>query len=81
MTLYDYKLLDEIEQAEVLWERGVHLGERTDGEHGIVLYQIEGFYVEVFYHEEHNTIKRIRSFKSVDQLRPYLDVININNLV
>jgi hypothetical protein len=42
--------LQEKEQAEVLWEMGVHLGERFDGEHKILLYQIDGFYVEVFYH-------------------------------
>ena len=81
MTLNDYKQLDEIEQTEVLLERGIHLGERTDGAHSIVLYQIEGFYVEVFYHEQHNTITRLRSFRSVDQLRPYLEKVDISQFL
>lgn len=67
MTLYNYKLLNEQEQAEDLWDKGVHLGERTDGEHRILLYQINGFYVEVFYHMGYDTIKRLHSFKNTDQ--------------
>jgi hypothetical protein len=55
MTLNSFKLLDEREQAETLWDKGVQLGERFDEEHHILLYQIDGFYVEVFYHPRHNT--------------------------
>jgi hypothetical protein len=32
MTLYDYKLLDEMKQVEVLWDKGVLLGNRRDEE-------------------------------------------------
>ena len=73
MTLYQYKLLDYTDQACVLWNKGVFLCERKAGQHTIALYQIDGFYVEVFYHREHNQIERLRSFRNVDQLRPYLD--------
>jgi hypothetical protein len=78
MTIYQHKVLQEKEQAEVLWEMGVHLGERFDGEHKILLYQIEGFYVEVFYHQEQNKLVRLRSFRSVDQLRSYLERIHVS---
>jgi hypothetical protein len=81
MTLYEYKLLSETEQKVMLWERGVYLSERYDLQHCIGLYQIEGFYVEVFYAREQNTIRRIRSFKSVDQLRPYLGKIDLSQLL
>jgi hypothetical protein len=81
MTIYQYKVLQEKEQAEVLWEMGVHLGERFDGEHKILLYQIEGFYVEVFYHQEQNKLVRLRSFRNVDQLRPYLERMDITQLL
>jgi hypothetical protein len=43
MTLYEFNLLDEMEQAEALWEHGVHIGERKDSEHNILLYQIDSF--------------------------------------
>jgi hypothetical protein len=51
MTLYHYKALQESEQATVLWEKGVHLREHYDLEHKVLLYQIDGFYVVVFYNE------------------------------
>jgi len=80
MSLYEFNLLNEIQQAEMLWENGVHIGEREDQEHTIVLYQIEGFYVEVFYHRGLSAIKKFRSFSSTDQLMPYTDKINIAGL-
>jgi hypothetical protein len=77
MTLYEYKQLEETEQAIALWDKGVHLGERFNGEHNILLYQMDGFYVEVFYHPDCNAIVRIRSFKSTGQLLPYLDQMDV----
>lgn len=77
MTLYQYKQLDNTDQACVLWNKGVYLGELSNPQHKIALYQIEGFYVEVFYDTADNVIKRLRSFSSVDQLKPYLDKIDI----
>ena len=68
-----------MEQAEAVWS-GVHLGERQDEEHTILLYQIDSFYVEVYYHREYNLIRRMRSFSSVDQLAPYLRQIDISKL-
>jgi hypothetical protein len=54
------------EQASFLWENGVHIGERDEPEHKVLLYQIGGFYIEMFYNPINNTIKRIHSFSSVD---------------
>lgn len=47
MTLYEFNALDEMEQAEAVWD-GVHIGERFDEEHNILLYHIDKFYVEAF---------------------------------
>jgi len=77
MTLYEFNLLDEMEQAEAVWE-GVHIGEREDEEHKILLYQIDSFYVEVFYHKEYNVIRRFRSFASMEQLEPYLGKMDLS---
>jgi hypothetical protein len=74
MTLYQFLTLDEMEQAEAIWE-GVHIADREDEEHRILLYQIESFYVEVFYHNEYNVIRSSRPFASVEQLVPYSDRI------
>ena len=76
MTLYEFNALDEMEQAEAVWD-GVFLGDRKDAEHRILLYQIDGFYVEAYYHMEYNVLSRFRSVSSTDQLDPYLNEIDL----
>jgi hypothetical protein len=76
MTLYEFNMLDEMEQVEAVWA-AVCIDGRDDGEHKILLYQIDAFYVEVYYHKEHNVIKRFRSFASTEQLEPYLNKIDV----
>jgi hypothetical protein len=40
MTLYQFNALDEMEQAEILWDKGVHIAERIDSEFKYILYRI-----------------------------------------
>jgi len=80
MTLYQFNDLDELEQFEELWENGVHIGERQEDKYRIVLYQLHSFYVELFYHIEHNVLHRLRSFSSTEQLDAYLKMFNLNEL-
>ena len=80
MTLYQFNLLTETQQAEELWENGVHIGEREEATYTIALYQISCFYVEVFYHRHLNAIKQFRTFSSTDQLAPYTCKINVGEL-
>lgn len=80
MTLYEFNALDEMEQAEAVWS-GTHIGERFDQEHNILLYQIDGFYVEAFVHREYGVLRRFRSFSSTEQLQPYIGMIDIDNLI
>jgi hypothetical protein len=68
--------LDEAEQAEAIWE-GVLIGDREDEEHKILLYQIDAFYVEVYYHKEYNVIRKFRPFSSTNPLEPYLKDIQL----
>ena len=72
MTLYQFIRMDEMEQGEALWEHGVHIADRDEGEHKLILYQIDAFYVEVWYHKEYNVVRKYRSFLSTDELEPYL---------
>jgi len=80
MTLYQFNLLNETQQAETLWEIGVHIGERKDLAHTIALYQMDSFYVEVFYHRQLNAIKRFRGFSSTDQLEHYIAKIDVSGV-
>ncbi len=48
MTLYQFNLLDEMEQHEALWENGVMVGDKVEDVHRVVLYQIDSFYEQSY---------------------------------
>jgi hypothetical protein len=56
-------------KQKVVWE-GLHIGNRQDEEHNILCYQIDSFYVEVFYHSEYNVARKYRPFKNPELLTP-----------
>ncbi len=47
MTLREFQLSDEAKQAEKLLD-AVCVAGRDEGEHKVLLYQLDNFYVEVF---------------------------------
>jgi hypothetical protein len=81
MKLYEFKLLDEAEQMTAMWERGVYLGERIDGEYTFKLYQIDEFYIEEQWHTKFNVRRAFISFIAQEKLEPYLDTIDVANLI
>lgn len=74
MTLYQFNALDETEQHQAVWNNGVHVGDRVEGEHKIILYQLFSFYVELYYHTELNVLRRLRSFSSTECLDAYISL-------
>jgi len=78
MNFFSFLQLDESEQIEVLWYNGEQIGRRREQEYLILLYQVEGFYVEVFYHTKLREIKKYLSFECTDRLEPYFDSIDIS---
>lgn len=70
MTLKQFNSLDEMEQQEAIWG-GTFIGNREDQEHKILLYKIDSFYVEVYYHKEYNVIRKYVPFDNPAQLAPY----------
>lgn len=80
MTLYEFNSLDETEQHEAVWNHGVMVGDRIEGEHKIILYQLFSFYVELFYHVEHNVIRKLRSFSDTLLLDGYINQFSLGSL-
>ena len=78
MTLFEFKQLDLDQQSEVTWEQGVHLSTRFHGIQAILLWQIDGFYVEMFYNRIENEVETLKSFCSTIPLTPYLSQIDIS---
>jgi len=82
MTLYQFNFLDELEQSEVLWDKGVMIGDLEDKVYKYILYQIDSFYVELKYHKENNVIQGMKTFASTDApLKPYLDKLDLDKLL
>jgi hypothetical protein len=73
--------MDLYEQAGIICDEGVLLAERTEDDNLVVLYAVGSFYVEVFYRNADSEIIKFRSFQSVQFLEPYLEQINIDQLV
>lgn len=81
MTLQEFLLLSQDEQARLLYENGVYIGKRKLGKTAIVLYQLEGFYAEVYYHKYRCLIECISCFAGTARLDPYLAQIKVEHLV
>lgn len=60
MTLSEFNTLDEAEQFEVLWDQAKYISDRLQGEYRIALYKFSSFYVELYYHIEHNALKKLK---------------------
>ena len=81
MTLYQFKLLSETEQASLVWDEGVFIANRENQQHNYLLYQLHSFYVEVQYERDKNIISAFKSFSSTEPLAPYLETIILDDLI
>jgi len=77
LGLCEYNVLSDVKKTQLLWDHGVFLMNREDDNQLVNLYALFDFYVEVYYMQQSNEIKRIKTFKSINPLQPYLDRINL----
>lgn len=81
MTLYEFRLLENSEQTALLHEWGVFIGKRKEEQKTIVLYQLFGFYVEVYYRKYRYYISHLHCFTTTHQLAPYLQQVDVQDLL
>lgn len=60
---------------------GQYIGTRGEENYYIHLYQLHSFYVELFCHKQKSRIEKVHSFTSTDELIPYLEKIDIKELM
>lgn len=80
ITCADFGQLAEEAQTNLIWESGVFLARRDKGYYKILLFQLEGFYAEVWYHAHFNVLIKVESFSDTDLLEPYFDKIELAGL-
>ena len=80
LSLTEFIDLPQELQFEALHKHGVYVGKRKVDKQTIVLFQLHGFYVEVYYRQYRKIIDHIVTVDSTDILQPYLDQIHIRDL-
>lgn len=80
LRLRDFLELSEKEQFDLLHTDGVHVGKRKLGKQTVILFQLNGFYVEVYYKQYRKLIDHISTSENTDILQPYLDQVHIRDL-
>lgn len=78
--LAEYNQLAEEQQMDILHRDGAYVGKRKLGKQTVVLFQLYGFYVEVFYKQYRKQIDHTVSTSNPDILHPYIDQIDVKGL-
>lgn len=77
----EFQKLDGNEQLTILYNEGVYLGKRREENQVVLLYQLEGFYAEVFYRIYRQYTSRIHLSCCTSILDPYLEQFDVEDLV
>ncbi|MCW3074784.1 MAG: hypothetical protein JWP69_1853 [Flaviaesturariibacter sp.] len=80
MTLIYFKQLATDQKKTTVLRHGTFLSEKNYGLFRTMLYQVDGFYVEVYFTRFSKAAVWYRSFDSIKNLQPYLQQIDISSL-
>ena len=81
MTSYQFLQLPDDKKYDAVWQQGFRVAGRTFGGHRIILYQLDSFYVEVFFNQISSCIVNFYCFSNTDFLEPYLVDIDLDYLL
>jgi hypothetical protein len=76
MNIKDFLALDYTGQMEAT-SNGICVAGRDENFFKVLLYQLNDFYIEVYYHKFYNYISEFIAFDSTDKLDPYLKRISL----
>ena len=79
--MQQFNNLSKQEQQNQLLKEGTFLAEREDGPFRVMLYQLDGFYVEVYFFNLYNKVAFLQSFSDTDVLEPYLQQMDMSSLL
>lgn len=79
MTYQQFEALSARQQHRELLLNGVCIANRKTEHTEALLFQLNGFYMEVFFDLEGDEVLYSRSFDNTDDLYPYLSHINVND--
>ena len=80
MDIREFKYQEKQKKKTLLASFGVFIGKRNTKDFCIYLFQMPSFYVEMYFDQEEGEIGYMRAFSGTDQLKPYLDAIDISEI-
>ena len=80
MTLYQFLQLNDLEQANAVWDEGKFLAHRVDEMNDYALYEIGDFFIEVTYTAHQNKILTFKPFKSMRLLEKYWQEVQLSDI-
>jgi hypothetical protein len=80
MRLSDFIVLNEEEKKFTVLHRGVLISKRKARQYIVFLFQLDGFYVEMFCNTQTKVVLQYRAFAHTGLLHPYLEAIAIDGL-
>jgi len=81
MTSAQFDRLSIDDQESMVFDQGAFLAARQEPEFVIQLFQLNSFYVELFYHQVKERAIATRIFSDVKRLGPYFDSIDLSGLL
>ena len=80
MNTEQFRRLHKREQIKLLRSESIFLLKRKSILYHFLLYQLEGFYIEVMYDAKEKQVLHIEAFSNLKLLAPYLHKIDISAL-
>ena len=81
MTLQHFKALTPHRQNRKLIAEGVCIAERKNEDLQALLFQVDNFYVEVYFLPESDEVLFTRCFENTKELEPYLQAIDLSRVI
>lgn len=80
MKIQELKLPGVRNINETILRNGIHIADRRGVFCQIALFQVEDYYVELFYDAKTKEVSRAKSFTDTALLEPYLKQIDLSGL-
>jgi hypothetical protein len=81
MTFQHFNTLNKANQQKKLLSKGKYVADRTTEDCQALLFELNGFFVEVAYNKQEDEILYVNGFESTDELAPYLGDIRLACIV
>jgi len=78
--LDEFKDLPLTSQLDLLQKDGVYIGKQALDGQPVILYQINNFYVEVYYKEYRKDVAKLLVSDNIEMVHPYLGQVRVKGL-